>query len=101
MSVRYKSQAFGTGDTYYLYGSINLQNLFIFNYIAHGAIFIVLTAVLILSLMKEFIGRKEYFIYVMMATATLLIGVFEELSSFQGIIFGIIYSIYKDKEQIE
>ena len=101
MSVRYSSKAFGTGDTYYLYGSINLQNLFIFNYIAHGAIFIVMTAVLVLFQMKVFIDRKRYFIYVMMTTATLLIGVFEELSSFQGIIFGIIYSIYKDKEQIE
>ena len=101
MSVRYNSKAFGTGDTYYLYGSINLQNLFIFNYIAHGAIFIVMTAVLVLFQMKVFIDRKGYFIYVMMTTATLLIGVFEELSSFQGIIFGIIYSIYKDKEQIE
>ena len=101
MSVRYKSKPFGTGDTYYLYGSINLQNLFIFNYIAHGAIFLVLSAVLVLLLTKEFIDRKGYFIYVMMATGTLLIGVFEELSSFQGIIFGIIYSIYKDKEQIE
>ena len=101
MSVRYMSKPFGTGDTYYLYGSINLQNLFIFNYIAHGAIFLVLSAVLVLLLTKAFIDRKGYFIYVMMATATLLIGVFEELSSFQGIIFGIIYSIYKDKEQIE
>ena len=101
MSVRYMSKPFGTGDTYYLYGSINLQNLFIFNYIAHGAIFLVLSAVLVLLLTKEFIDRKGYFIYVMMATGTLLIGVFEELSSFQGIIFGIIYSIYKDKEQIE
>ena len=101
MSVRYKSKPFGTGDTYYLYGSINLQNLFIFNYIAHGAIFIVLTTVLVLLLTKVFIDRKGYFIYIMMATATLLMGVFEELSSFQGIIFGIIYSIYKDKEQIE
>jgi len=101
MSVRYMSKPFGTGDTYYLYGSINLQNLFIFNYIAHGAIFLVLSAVLVLLLTKAFIDRKGYFIYVMMATGTLLIGVFEELSSFQGIIFGIIYSIYKDKEQIE
>ena len=101
MSVRYMSKPFGTGDTYYLYGSINLQNLFIFNYIAHGAIFLVLSAVLVLLLTKAFIDRKGYFIYVMMATATLLMGVFEELSSFQGIIFGIIYSIYKDKEQIE
>jgi len=101
MSVRYKSKPFGTGDTYYLYGSINLQNLLIFNYIAHGAIFIVLTSVLVLLLTKAFIDRKGYFVYVMMATITLLLGVFEELSSFQGIIFGIIYSIYKDKEQIE
>ena len=101
MSTRYKSQPFGTGETYYLYGSINLQNLLIFNYVAHGAIFLILTVALIFAQIYTFLHRGRYFLYVMLATFSVLIGVFEELSSFQGIILGIIYSIYKDKENIE
>ena len=101
MSTRYKSQPFGTGETYYLYGSINLQNLLIFNYVAHGAIFLILTGALIFAQIYIFLHRGRYFLYVMLATFSVLIGVFEELSSFQGIILGTIYSIYKDKENIE
>jgi len=101
MSTRYKSQPFGTGETYYLYGSINLQNLLIFNYIAHGAIFLILIVTLISAQINTFLHRSRYFSYVMLCTFSVLIGVFEELSSFQGIILGIIYSIYKDKENIE
>ncbi len=101
MSVRYKAKPFGTGDTYYLYGSINLQNLLLFNYIAHGAIFLVLAVLMLLISMKLFLNQKNYLIYIMLALITVLMGVFEELSSFQGVIFGIIYSIYKEKEKIE
>jgi len=101
MSTRYISHPFGTGETYYLYGTINLQNLLIFNYVAHGAVFLILTVTLIFTQIYTFLRRGRYFLYVMLGTFSVLIGVFEELSSFQGIIFGIIYSIYKDKENID
>ena len=101
MATRYKSKAFGTGDTYYLYGSINLQNLLIFNYIAHGALFLILVTVLLSIQLKEMLPKRRYFIYVMLSSFSLLLGVFEELSSFQGIILGVIYCIYREKENIE
>ena len=101
MATRYKSKAFGTGDTYYLYGSINLQNLLIFNYIAHGALFLVLVTVLLSIQLKEMLPKRTYFLYVLLGSFSLLLGVFEELSSFQGIILGVIYCIYREKENIE
>jgi len=101
LSTRYLTEPFGTGDTYYLYGNINLQNLVIFNLISHGTIFLVLLVAALLLLTKKIIYKDDYFPFVTMASVSLLAGVFEEISSFQAIIAGLIYVIYRESSNLE
>ena len=101
LSTRYLTEPFGTGDTYYLYGNINLQNLVIFNLISHGTIFLVLLVAALLLLTKKIIYKDDYFPFVTMASVSLLAGVFEEISSFQAIIAGLIYVIYRESSYLE